>query len=466
MDTLLNHYRQSLKRVGKLCTVNGTRNITCIIKEIEDGLKGIDSKHIITADTLNQGDIITYNGASYLTLTMNERVNNIYGIYTIRKCPSAIKFDFNNDGSIKNFDFIVDSKIFDINTGMINTVDNQIYIIIQHDVNSALIKISDRFIKFSTAWKIIGINKTVEGLIKFTCQSDYFTDYDDKVNEIAYSSAPITPPVETHIYELTVNPTTISIIEDDTIQVNATVTDNGNTIENPTIIYSTSNADIATISSDGLITGIAEGNCTITVNYRDLTKTITAVVSKATPIHNYVLSVTPLSVTMDIDATTQITASVTDNGVNGENAVFNYSSDNNSLITIDNIGLITAVAEGACNITVSFVGEDNITYTQTVSTVINAPAPVGIVVTANPSSITNAIGRKITVTYTVTNNGVDITGDYWFMTSSTNESVATIYSEDGNRCVINVRGSGSCDINAVCLDWDYNTVGTAVIHVS
>ena len=90
--------------------------------------------------------------------------------------------------------------------------------------------------------------------------------------------------------------------------------------------------------------------------------------------YNPIITATPNPLNVNINSTSQITATVSNNGVNVENPTLIYTSSDNNICTVDNTGLVTGVAEGSTNITISYVGIDNNTYNTTVATTVEESA--------------------------------------------------------------------------------------------
>ena len=69
---------------------------------------------------------------------------------------------------------------------------------------------------------------------------------------------------ETHTFILTIlNGSSLSIQQDNTLQLNVNVTDNGVLLVNPTITYLSSNNLICTVNSSGLVSSVGIGSCSI-----------------------------------------------------------------------------------------------------------------------------------------------------------------------------------------------------------
>lgn len=266
MNDILNHYRALIKRNGKIIRVNDTYNIKCVLQELSDGVKGIDTKTLISIDVLLQGDIVTYESINYMVVTKNQSTNGVYGVYTLRNCPYVAKFDI--DG-LNSYPMFCTAQKFDLSspsTGGVGVVPvNTIMVTIPNTVKSNTIPIGKYLVKFNSFWLISGIDKTVEGLITFTCDYSltFGEGYLDLINEVVWVSTN---------YGVSVNPTIADITLGNTLQLIATTISNGTPIEeiltNP-LQYESSNTSIVTVSSTGLVTSVSKGTAIVTVWIND-----------------------------------------------------------------------------------------------------------------------------------------------------------------------------------------------------
>lgn len=107
------------------------------------------------------------------------------------------------------------------------------------------------------------------------------------VQDILYKTKPSNPPVDgffpdnitdmqrveivyvppTPVASVTVSPTTASIVVGATRQLTPTVNPSG--AANKTVAYTSSNTGVTTVSSSGLVTAVAVGSATITVETND-----------------------------------------------------------------------------------------------------------------------------------------------------------------------------------------------------
>jgi uncharacterized protein YjdB len=160
------------------------------------------------------------------------------------------------------------------------------------------------------------------------------------------------PPVT--VTGVTVSPTTQTINVGGTVQLVATVAPSNATNQNVT--WSTSNASFATVSSSGLVTGVAAGSATITVTTVDQGKTATSAITVTTtnvPVTS--VAVSPTAQSLNVGGTVQLTATVSPANATNKNVI--WSTSNVSAATVNSTGLVTAVGAGSANITVTTVDQ-------------------------------------------------------------------------------------------------------------
>ncbi|OHE27043.1 MAG: hypothetical protein A2Y43_03395 [Tenericutes bacterium GWA2_38_26] len=106
--------------------------------------------------------------------------------------------------------------------------------------------------------------------------------------------------------------------------------------------FESSDLEIVTVSTSGLVTAVSEGETTITVSSKndpEIKVTINVTVDK-----NYTLSVPSATVILKVGETELAEYTANDD--------VTFSSSNNLIFTVDNVGLITAIAEGNANLTI------------------------------------------------------------------------------------------------------------------
>lgn len=462
MNTVLNFYNQCIKRSGsQLNNYKRTIFFKGLIQDIDDKLQSIDSKYLSTMEDLSQGIEITCNNINYLIMTKNEEVNGVYSKYTIQKEPYYINFVA---GSVlQRIPSIIQTKTIDIQTNQsIILPSGKIIVIISRNTTTDKIAVNDRFITMGSAWTIVGLDKSLDGIIKVNADKDQIAPGDDIVNEIPNN-------VVKPSYNFTVNPASISIKKGQTQQLTVVLNQNGIKVENPTLIYTSSDHSIITVDSNGLITGVNEGSCRIDIiyhgDYDTASTSINVEVAAAEAEHNYILSVSPESINIDNGKTQQITATVTDKGTAISSPTFIYSSDNTSVATVSNTGLVSGISVGSANIIVNYIGLDNKTYSKTILVTITAQLVKTIGITLGTSDTESPNPNKIKVGHTQsyviseTDSNNNVINDTFTITAVKSSSYAsnnfdstyyTINSIDNNNfSVTNNKGDGSEYIDVI-----------------
>ena len=209
--------------------------------------------------------------------------------------------------------------------------------------------------------------------------------------------------------------TTAQMKPGETLKLTATV--EPPTATNQNVTWTTNNDQVATVN-DGVVTAVGEGTTTITVTAEgNHTASCTVTVSPAT------VAVTGVSlnegvVVLDEGGTRQLTATITPS--NATDKSLSWSSNKESIATVDSNGLITAVAPGEATITVSTVDGGK---SATCTVKVNASKVTGVRLDETSANMT--VGETTTLKATVepataTNKAVT-----W---SSNKESVATVDS--------------------------------------
>ena len=149
---------------------------------------------------------------------------------------------------------------------------------------------------------------------------------------------------------ITLNQSSLSIVEGNTYQLTATVKPDNAFEKNVT--WTSSNSAVATVSSTGLVTAIAEGTATITASCGG--KTATCAVSVDPKVIN-VTSVTlnQTSVTVEMGEGFQLIATVLPEKASNKDVT--WSSSNTSIARVDSFGKVTTSAIGSAVITVTTV---------------------------------------------------------------------------------------------------------------
>ena len=146
--------------------------------------------------------------------------------------------------------------------------------------------------------------------------------------------------------------TSISIGASETL----TATISPTNASNKEVNWTSSNTSIATVNANGVVTGVKEGNATITVTTVDGEKTASCTVS-VTKVAVTSITLNPTSMTLYVGGSTG-TISATVNPSNATYKTVTWSSNKTNIATVNN-GVVTPVAAGTATITALADGISN-----------------------------------------------------------------------------------------------------------
>jgi len=151
-----------------------------------------------------------------------------------------------------------------------------------------------------------------------------------------------------------VTPTTLSLAPKQYAPVSASEYDStGNILTGRAVAWTTSNANVATVSSSGIVTAIAVGSAIVTATSE--TKMATVAVTVAPAVAS--LAVTPKTASVPVGKTLQLTAIAKNAaGATVSSVSTAWSSANNSVASVSSGGVVSGVAAGGTTVTVTAGG--------------------------------------------------------------------------------------------------------------
>ena len=235
----------------------------------------------------------------------------------------------------------------------------------------------------------------------------------------ASASINVTPrPVSAVI----LSPGQVTIFPGQTLQLSAIVTDDrGQVLSGKPVTYSSSNAQVASVSSAGLVTGISAGGVTITATSEGATGTASVTVARE-PVA--VVEVSPSTASIAVGQPVQLTAIA--RGAAGQvlsltGRTVSWATGSPSIATISASGIATGVSPGTTTIIATVDGR------QGSATVSVLAVPVASVV-VNPPSTSVTVGQSTTLTATALDaNGIPLAGRVVGWSSSDN-AIASVSS--------------------------------------
>lgn len=149
---------------------------------------------------------------------------------------------------------------------------------------------------------------------------------------------------------VTITPATFTLTGNETKQFTSAITPENAT--NKKLSWVSSNMGIATVDGNGLVTGVASGQVTITVVTEDNAKESSSTVT-VNSVNVTGLSIVSTADVIKLKSTRQLTVSVTPENASNKNVI--WSSSDPTVATVNTNGLVTAIAEGTVNITAKSV---------------------------------------------------------------------------------------------------------------
>ena len=214
--------------------------------------------------------------------------------------------------------------------------------------------------------------------------------------------------------------------------------------DNKSVTWSTDNSAVATVNN-GVVTAVGNGNANITVKTADGSKTATCKVTVSIPVPVSSVSVTPSSVTLTkAGETTQLSATVSPS--NADNKSVTWSTDNSAVATVNSSGVVTAVANGSCNITARTADGGKTSSCKVTVNIATTPS--------NPTSISLAGGKSKIIGFGSSDvpTGTDLTKITYETQGSTNciEVLGSGYNANVQKSMFQMEGlkTGSVKIIA------------------
>lgn len=301
---------------------------TVLINSIQRQVHIVDENNIIKNpnkkkllckpnETIKTGDLVEFNSSKWLC-TEEDNNSPIYGIGLISKCNSVLNINKNN--VITQVPCIVETninlyKLGTEDTKFISEPLTSIVMRVQNNNITSLIKRDDIYKLKTQNYKVIDLNDDIQpGLL---------------ILKLEYSTEQQILPT----YALTIlNGDSIQIAQSQPLTINTQVTSNGEIIHSPSLTYSSSNVNIATIDENGVVTILSVGTVAFNVYLASdesvSDSIVVEVIADVEEQHNYTAEING-SNSIIKDKSANYTCIFKDNGVqmSGISSVFYLTSD-------------------------------------------------------------------------------------------------------------------------------------------
>ena len=205
-----------------------------------------------------------------------------------------------------------------------------------------------------------------------------------------------------------------------TVQLTASVRDaSGGVLTGKQVTWTSSSTSVATVSTNGLVTGVAEGTATITATSEGVGGTAQVVVTAAGVAS---VDVQPSAESVIVGGTVQLTATPRDAaGGSLTGRTVTWSSSDDAIATVDGNGLVATAAVGEATITATSEG------TSGSATITVLPVPVAsVTVTPNPAQTQVAGTVQLTAELKDADDNVLDAAGRTITWSSSDDAVATV----------------------------------------
>lgn len=203
------------------------------------------------------------------------------------------------------------------------------------------------------------------------------------------------------------------------------------------VMWASSDENVATVDDAGLVTARLPGAATITATSEGKTGS-TGVTVNPVPVSSVLVS--PASDTIVVGDSAQLTATPRDASANAlTGRAVTWQSSAPGVATVSSTGMVHAVAEGSATITAT---SETVSGTATVTV---APAPVATVA-VSPDTATITVGGSVTLTATLLDALSNVLTGRTVTWSSSDDSVATV---DGTSGTVHGVNPGTATITAM-----------------
>ena len=235
---------------------------------------------------------------------------------------------------------------------------------------------------------------------------------------LAACSGGTNPPAP--VASVAVTPASSTVAVGQTTQLTATPKDaSGGNLANRTVSWSSTNTAVATVSSSGLVTGVAIGG-PVTIVASSEGQDGSAVVT-VTPPPVATVTVAPANPTLTPGAVLQLVPTLLDaSGATLTGRVVTWTSSNNGIASVSATGVVTGVALGG-PVTITATSEG-----RTGTATVNVVAPVVTSVSISPAATAVSSGGTTPLTAIVRDQSNAIMSGQVVTWTTSNASIATV----------------------------------------
>jgi len=231
---------------------------------------------------------------TYIVVSKQEHIDG-YDVCYIQRCNNTLQF-YDSSSILHSIPCIISKGSISLDEQkIISTLDSEIAVQISDTDITRQIEMNYIFKLGLRSWQVTNIDDiTVNGLL---------------ILRMVYNETE--PPV--HIFGITIQNSDATLYVGNTISLNIICTDNEVQVLSPTLIYLSSNIEVATVAN-GVITCISEGTAIISAIYNGISDSINLTVQNEMIADNYIVDIVGAK-TVILNSTITLNVSVFNNGV-------------------------------------------------------------------------------------------------------------------------------------------------------
>lgn len=252
MNILSDIFQQSMQREHKTVTIRGTgEQFECFFRKSNDNINRRDTMTMFynVDASVEVGTLLSYGSNTYLTLNKETAENDVYFKSAIIRTNGVIN---THSLSVVGLPFYGDNvnNATATNTTNFNLIDGNIEVMTEDNDISRALKVDDLFNEWGRTWKISNLFY-IDGICHIVLEVN--------VN--------VTP---TYNYSVVLSTlASYNVVPEDTASISATAYCNETEMTKASIVYSSSNNEVATIDSNGNISYLADGEVYFTATWQE-----------------------------------------------------------------------------------------------------------------------------------------------------------------------------------------------------
>ena len=269
-------------------------------------------------------------------------------------------------------------------------------------------------------------------------------------------------PVPVPVAGVSLDRATLELTTGGSFDLTATVVPSN--ADNPAVVWTSSDASVAGVDANGLVSALKAGTATITATTVDggMTASCAVTVADPAPVVVPVTGVTldQTNVEMALGSVVSMKLNATVLPENASNKAVTWSSDNTAVATVDANGLVTAVTAGTAHITVT-TADGGKTAVAVVS--VKAKPAVSIQCAYESPAFLTTEGTYTGISAVLVNTSSAASNIIWSSSDTSVVSVAGTGAANAN-CVVTIKGKvGSAVITASHAGCDADTILVNVV---